>query len=282
MLKHTLIASLITAALIPVVSSEAANACGPSTAFENDDVKIWFQGFKGHFKIDNKASNLSYDVKTDALTESTGGTPTAEINLGRAFPKQTDTCTVETSGDEVTVTFSVTAPVRSSGGEDDASANGGNTLGEARVTYVVHFNTADSGSKFDLFVDGWPWQSQDGVLDFDFDLTAGEGTLVEPAENGVGFRNADAEPIGSFTWDPEFTARYADDSEQTGTVEATTTTSEAGSHADVSLAFTNVTSGYDHLIYDPWMGVGPYVVVGPLLINDGPVIGLLRGLRNLP
>jgi hypothetical protein len=267
---------LVLSMLLPPPPAIAANACGPSTAFENDDVKIWFQGFKGHFQIDNRSNGLSYDVQTDGIEERVSGAPAATMDLGHAFPKQTDTCTVEEADGVVTVTFSVTADVKRA---DHADAGGGaNVIGEATATYVVHFNTADNGSKFDLHVTGWPWQQQDSILAFNVDLDAGEGTAVEAAENGVGFRDANGEPIGSFTWAPEFTARYADDTEQTGTVESATATD--GSSADVDLSFTNVTAGYDELVYDPWMGVGPYVVVGPLLINDGPIVEILSLLPS--
>jgi len=271
-MRRPLLITALCLSALPIVPAGAANACGPSTAFENEDVKIWFQGFKGHFKIDNKTNGLSYDVQTDSISERVGDGTVATMDLGHAFPKQTDTCTVEEADGVVTVTFSVTADVKRAGVAD--AGGGANVLGAATATYIVHFDTADNGSKFDLLVDEWPWQATDSVLAFNVDLTAGEGTTVEAAENGVGFRNADGEAIGSFTWDAAFTARNDDGSEQEGTVESATTIE--GANADVDLSFTNVPAGYDELFYDPWMGAGAYLVVGPLLINDGPLIDLLN------
>lgn len=273
-MKRSLLLALAAAAILPVPSARAANACGPDTAFENDNVKIWFQGFKGHFQIDNKANGLSYEIQTDEIAERVGGTPVARMDIGHAFPKETDTCTVEETDGVVTVTFGVTAPVKSA---NQANAGGGNNvIGEATTTFVVHYNTEDDGAKFDLIVDAWPWQAEDSNLAFNLDLRSGEGTTAEAAENGVGFRNADGDPIGSFTWDAAFTARYADDSEQEGTVESATTAN--GNEADVDLSFLNVTAGYEQLVYDPWMGAGAYLVLGPVLINDGLLIGLLNQL----
>lgn len=272
MIRRTLLITAICLGALPVAPASAANACGPSVAFENDDVKIWFQGFKGHFQIDNKTNGLSYDVQTDGVSERADGVAVTSMDLGHAFPKQTDTCTVEEVDGVVTVTFSVTADVKRVGVAD--AGGGGNVISEATATFIVHFNTEDNGSKFDLLVDEWPWQSEESVLAFNLDLTAGEGTSAEAAENGVGFRDSTGEPIGSFSWDAVFTARNDDGSEQEGTVESATAIE--GSSVDVDLSFTNVPAGYDELFYDPWMGAGAYLVVGPLLINDGPLIELLN------
>lgn len=243
-----------------------SSGCSPDTAFENEQVKIWFQGFKGHLQVHDFADGTSYDYKTTELVESdAAGNPVAAMNLGRAYPQDTSACTVEETEEQVTITFGVTADVRSTVGEG--------TVGTASVRFVYHFNKSDNGSKFDLFVDEWPWQTADGTLAFSFTVTA-DGAIIESAENGIGFRDADANPRGYISWDPEFTARYADEHEETGTVDAETAID--GSSATVTLHFTAATAGYTNLIYDPWMGVGAYIVVGPLLIGDGPASSLLQ------
>jgi hypothetical protein len=254
-----------------IAGAVPSSGCSPSTAFENDEVRIWFQGFKGHIKVTNNADGgTSYDLKTLALTENSGGEAVSSLNLERAYPQDTETCTVVTDEDGVvTLTFGVTAGVRAVG---QADAQGGNTIGDATLRYVFHFDPEDNGSKFDLFVDEWPWTTEDGELAFSFGLEAPDAT-IEAAENGVGFRDGDGNARGYISWDPEFTTRYEDGHEETGVVDGDT--HAEGSSAEVSLNFTEVTSGFDELEYDPWMGVGDYLVIGPLLISLDSLLALL-------
>lgn len=240
----------------PVVAVPPSG-CGPNTAFENEQVRIWFQGFKGHIKVQNvSAEGASFDVKTIALAERADDQVLGSMNLERAYPQDTSECSVTQEGDEVTIVYGVAAPVR---------GPGDGKLGDARVEFVFHFNTADNGSKFDLFVEDWPWQSSESTIGFDVTLMA-ENAVAEPAENGVGFRDFDGTARGYVSWDPEFVATYDDDHEETGTV-GSETEAEGGT-ADVHLEFAGVTPGYQSLLYDPWMGVGSYVVLGPILLGD--------------
>ncbi|MFA5890237.1 MAG: hypothetical protein WDA27_04670 [Actinomycetota bacterium] len=275
-----IISTLILA--VAVVAAPAAgvpsSGCGPNTAFENEQVRIWFQGFKGHIKVENvSAEGSSFDVKTVALTERAGDQVLGLMNLERAYPQDASECTVTQEGDEIVIAFGVTADVRAPG--EGAQGGDRGAVGQARVRFVFHFNTADNGSKFDLSVEDWPWQSTESTLDFDLNLIVEDAT-IEPAQNGVGFRDSDGNPRGYFAWDPEFVATYSDEHEETGTVESTTTAE--GGVAGVHLEFAGVTAGYRSLFYDPWMGVGPYVVVGQLLLGDRLLVSPLEVLRGAP
>ena len=250
------LAVVLVLGFLPAVAVPSSG-CGPDTAFSNDQVRIWFQGFKGHIKVENvSADGASFSLKTIALTERAGDQVLGSMNLERAYPQDTSECSATQEGDEVTIVYGVTAPVRDPGG---------GTIDDARVRFVFHFNTADNGSKFDLLVEDWPWQSSESTIGFDLTLAA-QDAVAEPAENGVGFRDSDGTARGYVSWDPEFVATYDDGHEETGTVQSGT--EAEGGTADVHLEFTGVTPGYRSLLYDPWMGVGPYVVLGPILLGD--------------
>lgn len=253
--------------------ARAGVSCGPDTAFENERVRIWFQGFKGNIQVWNKSQGSEeseagkYQYKTSAIVEHDGESEVARMNLNAAFPKSSE-CSVEETDETVTLTLKVT---------DDVGPPG-QSLGEASVTFVYHFQKSDNGAKFDLLVEDWPWQSEVSELAFDFQVTVSEDQTLEPAENGIGIRDPSGEPVGMISWGPEATARYEDGSEQTAAVVANTDTSEA-STAKVDLRFTGVTAGYDELDYDPWVGIGRYLILGGLVLLDDSLIP--QSLRDM-
>lgn len=276
MLRRSLITLTLIMSVAALGAAPAALSCGPDTAFESEDVRVWFQGLKGHVKVFNLAqdpegADATYQFKTAALTEYDGDQAVASMHLGRAFPHGTEACTVEIetetdeNGNEAEVgralTWTVVGDVRA----------GNASVGTATVTLRWHFRNQDDGTKFDLFVEQWPWQA-DGELAFAFDVTAAGG--FEEAENGLGIRNADGTPGGHISWDAEFTARYDDGEDQVGTVEGTPEVD--GNSATIELRFTGVEPGYDELIYDPWVGVGAYLIVGPVLLAESTLQSVLR------
>lgn len=289
MMRRILIGLTLVGMVAIAPASQAKLACGPNTAFENDDVRVWFQGFKGHVKVFDKADEGNgndgvYSFKTDAITEYDGETPVAAMNLERAFPQSTSECSVETetetdedSGEETEVgkviTWVLSGDVRAVNGE---GAGEGGIVGQALVTMKWHFNNEDNGTKFDLFVNDWPWQTEEAQegeneLAFAFDLTSSGG--FEEAENGIGVQNNDGESAGHVSWDEEFEVKYEDESEQMGVVDSTSEVEE--NNASVELRFTGVDDEYVELIYDPWLGIGTYVIVGPIMIADSTINSLL-------
>lgn len=256
-----LFAALAAAPLVPAVGAAPSRECKPGVAFQNDDVRVWFHGHKDLFKVfdtnSSEDSGSGWQYATSALEErDANGALVATMNLQRAFP-QTSSCVVEESADFVNMTLRVT-----DGLEGHA--------GTASVDFTFHFNKTSHGVKFDLDVVEWPWSDgANHTLDFAFQVDASGNGTVEPASNGVGIRDGNGVARGYLEWAPNATARYADGHEETATVNATTDAS--GNHADVTLAFTNVTAGYTRLAYDPWMGAGDYVVVAGVLVGLAPV-----------
>lgn len=253
--------------------------CLPGDALENDNVRLWFQGLKGHVKVfDNTDDNEShlYTYNTGAVVEEDGnGTPVAEMDLGRAFP-QTSECEVEETDEYVNLTLTITDNVRPLQG-------GGRSVGEATVTFAYNFNKSANGAKFDLIVEDWPWQTDDGLLKYEFTVQSPQNMTV--AENGIGFSdNETGEPKGHLEWAANATARYDDGSEEESIVESET--NETANKVDVGLRFTNVTAGYVELDYDPWASMGDWIIIANILISLDPIEALVpfdlyRQVRNL-
>lgn len=272
----------IVAALLLAPTLGAAGpgkpSCNPDTAFESDEVRIAFKGHKGMVQVFAKnaegGNDGMYQYKTNAIREiatGNGNETLASMDLGRAYPQESN-CTITETEDFLDITFTVPATVRATDGGD---------LGEASATFAYHFNKTANGAKFDLFVSGWPWQSDASELAFDFDVDAGAWT-IESAENGLGFRGNPTsgdgeedtpESKGYIEWAANATATYADGHEETAVVDSTVDNS--GSHASVSLRFTAAQAGYTDLAYDPWAGVGDYVIIGNVLIGDRALLGLV-------
>ncbi len=252
-------------------------ACLPGDVVDNDDVRIWFHGAKFQLQLFKKNVSTGsvdgmYQYKSMEISEvASDNTTLATLKLENAEP-QSSTCTVEEQGEWVNVTYTSSETVRAT---DDGSA----FVGEATVELVYHFNKTDSSAKFDLNVQDWPWQGDDSELSYGFDVAS--EWLIEPAENGLGFRDADTgEPEAFVEWALNATASYDDGHDETAIVESTTTGS---AHAtSTSLQFTNVTAGYSELDYDPRIAAGPYVIVANILIPlaDLPEI-LERVVRQL-
>lgn len=271
----TISLALTFVALAPTLDAVGPTSCKPGNVFENEDMRIWFHGKKGFVKVydtsgsegdggDHYAYHTGEIVETDA-----DGARVARMNLERAYP-QTSGCVIEETDAWVNMTLTVTDDVKGEGGD----------LGEATVTFVYHYNKTARGAKFDLFVDAWPWQSADGELSYAFDVETSNGT-VETAENGVGFRDSEGASQGYIEWAPNATARYADGHEEMAIVDGEASGNGTG-RAQVVLRFTNVTAGYDALEYDPWVGVGEYVIVAGRLVGLAPVEALLpRGVTGL-
>lgn len=271
--------SLLGASLLGSASLGAsAGACKPGNVFENENVRVWFHGSKGMVKVFDANESREggeggdgshYSYTTGEIEEvDADGNVVASMNLGRAFPRTSD-CTVEDSGDAIHMTLTLSESVRAKG---DA--------GEATVTFAYHFNKSSQGAKFDLRVEGWPWQSEESALRYAFDVHAG-GATMEPAENGVGMRNADGSSRGYVEWAPNATATYEDGRQELAVVDAETRVT--GSTARVVLAFTNATAGYAELDYDPWAGVGQYAVVAGRLVGLAPAEAALKTVaRALP
>lgn len=265
---------LVTLTLVAVplmaaqpTTADAPTSCRPGDVFENDDVRIWFHGSKGFVKVFHAGNETAgpghFDYNTGELVELTDGNASlARMNLERAFP-QTSGCEIEETEEWVNMTLTVTDDVKSDGGK----------VGEATVEFVYHFNKSSQGAKFDLEVLDWPWQSDESELSYEFDVHASSGSLT-PAENGIGWSDENGEPRGYMEWAPNATAYYPDGHNETAIVDSETTM-DGTQNARVALRFTNVTAGYDELVYDPWAGVGSWIVVGPLLIGLAPVEQLL-------
>lgn len=269
---------LLLLAVVPTLDAAKPASCRPDEAFANEEVRIWFQGQKGHIKVfdtnasDERASHYSY--RTGALVERDAeGAELARMGLERAFP-QTSECEIVETPEWVNMTLVVTERVRAGGAE----------IGDATVTFAYHFNKTSQGAKFDLFVASWPWQG-DGELAYTFDVAISGGS-VEAAENGVGFRDANGASQGYIEWAPNATARYDGGTRQEALVDAETVVAESNASAEVTLRFTNATAGYALLEYDPWVGAGEYVLVLGRLVGLAPVEqlvprGVLGGVRKL-
>lgn len=249
----------------PATSQGGPPDCLPTQVLENDDVRIWFQGLKGHLKVfdkDNNTTTLVYDYQTVQVKELGDDNATlANFKMDRAFP-QDSTCTIEENDEFVNITFTITKDVK-------RGTSQGQSVGEATVDVIWHWNKSAEGIKFDLFVHDWPWQSNESELAFDFNVVS--GYEIESAENGLGFRN-ETDSKGYIEWAPNATAYYEDGHNETAIVESETTLGgENNNTADVTLRFTNATAGYNELEYDPWVGVGDYIIVLNRLIGLGVV-----------
>lgn len=252
-------------AVLSTLSADAPGSCQPDAVFSNEDVRIWFQGKKGHVKVfdvnETSEEGSHYAYRTGEIVEVApdGATP-ARMGLERAFP-QTSECSVVETDEWVNMTLTVTDDVRVDGAPD----------GQATVTFRYHFNKSSQGAKFDLAVEGWPWQSE-GQLAYAFDVTT-SGGAIEAAENGVGFRDEAGVSKGYVEWAPTATATYDDGHTEESLVDSDVAVD--GQTARVVLTFTNATAGYAALDYDPWAGVGEYAIVGGLLIGLAHVEDLL-------
>ncbi len=252
--------------------------CLPGTVMENENVEIWFQGLKGHVKVfdntdDNKTHLYSYNTGA-VVEEDDNGTPVSEFDLGRAHPHESE-CEVEETEDHMNLTFTVTTAV------DNLQGSG--SPGDATVTFAYNFNKSANGAKFDLIVEDWPWQTNDGLLKYEFTVNSPQNMTV--AENGIGFSdNTTGEPKGHLEWASNATARYENGTEEESIVESDT--NQTGDKVDVGLRFTNVTAGYEELDYDPWASMGDWIIIANVLISLDPIealvpLDLYRQVRNL-
>lgn len=266
----TLAVLLVVSTAGPLVGTSGAEehndpACDPGNIVDNDDLRIWFQGKKGQLQLHKKnvtdgSEDGSYQYKQLAIRELDEGNETvAKLNLENAEPMDSS-CEVERTGDWVNVTYTVTDGVADPGlGSDPDTAD---------VTFVYHFNTNSSDAKFDLVVEDWPWH-QEGELVYDFEATSDEWD-IEAAENGLGFRdNETGEPEAVIEWAPNATATYKDGHEEEARVNSTTEGDE--DHVTVNLQFTQASPGYVELDYDPTVAVGPYIIVGDILVSTTAV-----------
>lgn len=249
--------------------------CLPGDALENENVRIWFQGLKGHVKVFDNSSEEEeglYTYNTGAVVETDAdGNPVAEMNLGRAFP-QTSDCEVEETEEYVNLTLTITDNVR--------ETNGG-FIGEATVTFAYNFNKSENGAKFDLDIVDWPWQA-DGELNYEF--TVQSTWEMEVAENGIGFENETGEDKGHIEWAENATVTYENGTQDESDVVADWNQTEG--KVDVSLAFTNVTAGYVELEYDPWASMGDWIIILDRLYSLDALeavlpSGLYRTVRGL-
>jgi hypothetical protein len=225
----------------------------------NGEVRAWLAGHQDLFEVfDANGSDdegAGHPHQAMGLVErDADGRAVGTLNLASAFPR-TSACTVTTEGGFVNMSMVVT---------DNLEGNGP----AVTVGFTFHFNTTSHGGKFDLDVASWPWSAgADHTLAFGFALDA-PGWTAEPASDGVGFRDANGTAHGYVSWAPNATARYADGHEEQAVVNGTV--DAQGGHADVALAFTNATAGYDELICDPGLGSGDCVVVAGPLVGLGP------------
>jgi len=256
-----LAAAALLALLAPLAWAPSGDDgfCLPGSAFENDQVRIWFQGMKGFVQVHDKARDAMYFFQSERVVElDADGHDARVMSLQNAAPKGS-ACSVTEDPDGVTLRITTTDTVRE---------GTGGPLGEATVTLAYHFNATALGAKFDLVVQDWPWASADDTLVYDLHMVAGNLAL-EPAENGVGVRDEDGTAVGYVDWAANATVTYADGSQAEAVVQSGSTGSSDS--LDVRLAFTNVAGGYATLDMDPWMGIGDYVIVGGVLIGLGPV-----------
>ncbi|HEX2021604.1 MAG TPA: hypothetical protein VHH36_02770 [Candidatus Thermoplasmatota archaeon] len=271
--RALLVPALVLVAFAAPALDAASPECRPGVVFENGGLRVWFHESKGFVKVFDSGgeddAGVHWSYKTGEVVErDADGAEVARMGLERAYPKTSGCSVVET---EETVDLALTVT-------DDVKADG-RPAGTATVVFAYHFNKTDRGAKFDLHVVGWPWQA-DGTLAYAFDVEI-EGGAAEPAENGVGFRDADGNARGFVTWAPNATARYGDGHEETAVVDAATEAD--GGRARVTLAFGQAAAGYEALLYDPWVGAGAYAAVGPVLVPVAQAQNLLgRVARLLP
>ncbi|HEV8361731.1 MAG TPA: hypothetical protein VGR28_14875 [Candidatus Thermoplasmatota archaeon] len=240
-------------------------ACLPGEAFENDEVRLWFQGLKAHVVVEDKREGASYVYQSAWLAElAADGTELRTMHIGHAFPHES-TCSVTETEDGVVLSITITEDVR--------EAQGGSVgLGTVELRYA--FNASGLGTKFDLVVHAWPWAdgAADHVLAYDFDVASAQLTM-ESADNGIGLRNSTGDKTGYVEWARNATATYDDSSQAEANV---TSTSEGTDHErHVRLTFANVAGGYAGLLLDPWVGLGDWIIVAGQLIGLGPAEGLL-------
>ncbi|HLE96130.1 MAG TPA: hypothetical protein VI997_02065 [Candidatus Thermoplasmatota archaeon] len=252
-------------------------SCNPSQVFENDEVALWFQGHKEHVQVTNKNSTTgegTYSYKSREIREVDAANATVRyMNVGRAFP-QSSTCEIHDSAESAHMWLNVTDAVRNKHGGE---------AGSATVSFAWHFNKSDNGAKFDLLVFDWPWadatEGSGHRLAYEFTMTAGGALVLEPASNGVGVRNTTGTPVGFVMWAPNATVTYADFTEKTANV--TSNTTGGPNEVRVVLTFVDVEPGYVKLDYDPWVGVGKYVIVLDRLIALEPLLpSEARGLAH--
>lgn len=271
----------MTAAALPAIGANLGeetattpghSACLPGDVVDNDDLRIWFHGAKFQLKVFKKNESTNgidgkYQYKSMDIVELDDANETvAELKLENAEP-QSSSCEVERSGEWINVTYTAVEDVRT-------PADDGPDTGQAQVAFVYHFNTSDDSAKFDLNVQDWPWQDDtDNELAYSFDVTS--DWEIEPAENGLGFRDGDSGEAEAFIeWAPNATAYYEDGHEEEAIVDSSTSGSDH--HTTTQLRFTNVTAGYVELDYDPEVAVGPYIIVADILIPLADVPTLLR------
>lgn len=285
-LGATLALVLVTSTIVPLAGLSVAQppgedgndpACDPGAIVDNEDLRIWFHGKKGQlqvFKKNDSGDGIDgmYQYKQLAIREVDEDDQTvATLVLEDAEPMDSS-CEVERSGEWTNVTYTVTDEVRT-------AADDGPETDTADVTFVYHFNENSSDAKFDLLVEGWAWEDDDGhELAYDFEATSGEWD-IETAENGLGFRdNETGESEAFIEWAPNATARYDDGHEEQANVTSSTTGDQ--DHVEVTLRFTDVTAGYVELDYDPTVAVGPYLIVADILVPATIVPEPVQGVAD--
>lgn len=239
--------------------------CRPDTTFENDEVRIWFQSLKSHIQIEDKNTTSGkgkYAYKSRGIVElDEDGEAVRKMNLNRAFPGARSQCEITETDEFVTMNITITESVRNVRGGD---------AGTATVTLAYHFNKSAYGAKFDVVLVDWPWAdgAEDHTLAYDFAMTAGN-LVLKPADNGVGVEDKNGEKQGYVEWAGNATVTYDDESEDEANVTSSWTGNESA--LEIRLEFGDVDGGYVKLYYDPWMGIGDYIIVLNRLIGLAPV-----------
>lgn len=265
-------ALVLPLALTPLAGQDTAASqklsCEPDTFMENEDVRVWFQGLKGHIKVfaedRDDATGGVYTYNTQRIAEVVDGETIAEMDLSRAFPQES-TCVVTSNERATTIAFAVV---------DDVQLASGGIAGDTTITFLYRLDHRASEAKFDLFVNDWPWARDDSQLVFDFQVHSTYG--METAENGIGFRDGDGAPVGYMEWAPTAHVEYEDEREDESRVASELT--KGPNTVDVRLRYAEVDPGYLDLDYDPWLGTGGYDIIEGRLVPDDIVDRIAQDL----
>lgn len=96
----------------------------------------------------------------------------------------------------------------------------------------------------------------------------------ERSSNGIGWQDADGNARGYIEWAAKATVTYADGHNETAVVDSETQMS-GDQNARVELRFTQASPDSTLLEYDPWAGMGAWILVGPRLVGLAPAEDLL-------
>ncbi len=243
----------------------AAASTGPMLSVGNGRVNLTFPGPFPAYTVAAPGAPIAVTQTLAGIAEVTpDGYLVAYAGFEAADLRWNFTSTAAAGGTVVAATAAV--PANATGGDwesgDDGAPTGGLGSVNVSIEWSVNASSAPNPSTvaYTIRVSDWPWQHAEDALGIEVLTNATGGGAGVWAPSGADALALTAGTGGaSFRWGSSAVADYATGRAADGAVEdAYRSISPNGQTTLIRLDFTNVTGGYSHLRFDPWLTVlGP-------------------------